>query len=230
MSVFKLYFCIDSVKIIAMSFSTPTLGTLDGNGSNPLTPPSPDYQSLDQVTSQIRGGNGVWQPQQQQFFGCSTKVPRMQSSSYGCLIDTSTGIVSSVPEEQEEEGERESGSRTGHNRLLRHNYYEVNPLMTTVDDSSFSMQYQRGGGGGGGRCQRSATLGRLVKMEESSAAEGRESDAFLQQENNSRSYSHLEATNCLNEETQEQHQQQAGADRDRPGRYTYQAIREASFV
>ncbi|VDL64271.1 unnamed protein product [Hymenolepis diminuta] len=156
-----------------------------------ITPPSPDYQSLDQLASR-----SVWQTGGVDMFTSprnnrqiNNLPPSTSTSSYGCLIDPPR----------------------------RNNYYEVSNNTSTNQ----------------GHRQRSATLGRLVAMTEETDNEeeggqmggGKRRQGMLGSSNNAttRSYSQLQATTAGNIEESEE-------DRDRPTRYTYQAIREASFV
>ncbi|KAM3172324.1 hypothetical protein ACTXT7_014771 [Hymenolepis weldensis] len=156
-----------------------------------ITPPSPDYQSLDQLASRP-----VWQTGGVDMFTSprnnrqiNNLPPSTSTSGYGCLIDPPR----------------------------RNNYYEVSNNTSTNQ----------------GHRQRSATLGRLVAMTEETDNEeeggqmggGKRRQGMLGSSNNAttRSYSQLQATTTGNIEESED-------DRDRPTRYTYQAIREASFV
>lgn len=163
-----------------------------------ITPPSPDYQSLDQLA-----GRPIWQTGPHHgvdvFVGSprasrpiSNKSISSSSASYGCLIDPPCI-----------------------NTPRRNNHYEV---------SSSSSGRPR---------QRSATLGRLGAMteEESEAGENDEASGPMGGKrggalaggstSTTRSYSQLQATAGVEADAVE---------RDRPTRYTYQAIREASFV
>uniref|UniRef100_A0A5K3F137 Protocadherin-1 n=1 Tax=Mesocestoides corti TaxID=53468 RepID=A0A5K3F137_MESCO len=180
-----------------------------GGMPQPTTPPSPDYQSLDQLASQMRSGrNEVWQNQPAMELFTSppppppppSGKPSKQSSSYGCLAD---------PVEA-----------AGRRQRPTHNYYEINPLSAAEDKLPIRAGSQK-------RYQRSSTLGRLAVMDENGASPDADfmhhsSAGVLSTANNanSRSYSQLQATSCLDD----------GGDCDKPTRYTYQAIREASFV
>ncbi|VDK36728.1 unnamed protein product [Taenia asiatica] len=166
--------------------------------STSITPPSPDYQSLDQLA-----GRPVWQAgphhSVDMFVGSprtsrpvNNKSTSSSSASYGCLIDPPCI-----------------------NTSRRNNHYEVSS------------------GGSGRPRQRSATLGRLGAMteEESEAGENNETTGPMGgkrggvlaggSNTTTRSYSQLQATTGVEADAVE---------RDRPTRYTYQAIREASFV
>lgn len=162
-----------------------------------VTPPSPDYQSLDQLAARP-----IWQAGPHHGVDMFVGSPRTSrpinnnsvsssSTSYGCLIDPPCI-----------------------NTPRRNNHYEV---------SSSS---------GGRPRQRSATLGRLGAMtEEPEAGEndgttgpiGGKRGGVLTGGGSvtTRSYSQLQATSGVETDAVE---------RDRPTRYTYQAIREASFV
>lgn len=156
-----------------------------------ISPPSPDYQSLDQLASRP-----VWQTDGVDMFTSPRHNRQINNlptstatSSYGCLIDPPR----------------------------RNNYYEVS------NNATMSHNHR----------QRSATLGRLVAMTEEgdneqddgSGMTGNRRTGTLGCPNNAttRSYSQLQATTTGNIEENSE-------DRDRPTRYTYQAIREASFV
>ena len=162
-----------------------------------ITPPSPDYQSLDQLASRP-----VWQsghhPHPHHGMDLFTTSPNghrqvnnitTSTSNYGCLIDDTP---------------------------RRNNYYEIST-----------------GNGPNRQRQRSATLGRLRAMTEEDVESddgpirGEKRRGVLGTGNNTttRSYSQLQATNDL-----ESGADDSPIDRDRPTRYTYQAIREASFV
>lgn len=160
-----------------------------------MTPPSPDYQSLDQLAARP-----VWQTGGVDMFTSTLRNNRpinnlpssTSASSYGCLIDPPR----------------------------RNNYYEVSSNSSTNH----------------GPRQKSATLGRLLTMTEETDTEdsggpigsggcssGKRRQGMLGAVNHAttRSYSQLQATTGMEE---------SGGERDRPTRYTYQAIREASFV
>ncbi|BHF65636.1 hypothetical protein SprV_0200864900 [Sparganum proliferum] len=205
-------------------------------------PPSPDYQSLDalandneRLRSQLSRNQFfpstvkplLESPIKADYTGTSQQTPTFakQSASYGCLIDS----VESPP----------------NHRMPTYplqNYYEITALNNNMDAQSRQFPVARSPYhsivSGSRRYQRSATLGRLGTMTEAVPA-GRFTDGGcgdlhhqtagdLTFMSTSRPYSRLQTTQPLGLESAPPDGMTFG--HDKPTKYTYQAIREASFV
>uniref|UniRef100_A0A0V0J449 Uncharacterized protein n=2 Tax=Schistocephalus solidus TaxID=70667 RepID=A0A0V0J449_SCHSO len=205
-------------------------------------PPSPDYQSLDALANENERLRNQFSrnqffpstikpltdsPMKADYTGTIQQTPILgkQSASHDCLIDS----VESPPSQRMP-------------TYPLQNYYEITALNNNM--STHARQFSVGPSpyhcsvGGSRRYQRSATLGRLGTMAEAESV-GRFPDVEcgdlhhptagdLTFSSTSRPYSRLQTAHSLRLEAAPPDGMNLG--HDKPTKYTYQAIREASFV